>query len=142
MSLIHLKNSALPGLVNGFFNRESSDLFDSSLGQMLPAVNILDKGERFEIEVAAPGLRKENFQINLNQQTLSIGYTEDNSTDDLNEKYTRREFRFRSFKRTFTLPQSVDLERITANYLDGILHLVLPKREEAKPKPERLIEIQ
>lgn len=142
MSLIHFKNSALPGLVNGFFNRDTSDLFDSSVGQMLPAVNIADKADMFEIEVAAPGLKKEGFQVNLNQTVLSIGYAEEPSTEEQNEKYTRREFRFRSFKRTFNLPQTIDVERISASYIDGILRLQLPKREEAKPKPERMIEIQ
>lgn len=141
MSLIRFKNSALPSLVDGFFNREASDLFDSSLGQMLPAVNIADKTDSFEIEVAAPGLKKENFQVNLHQHTLTIGYSEDENQEDQTGKYTRREFKFRSFKRSFSLPQTIDFERISASYVDGILHLSLPKREEAKARPERLIEI-
>lgn len=141
MSLIRFKNSALPSLVESYFNRESADLFDSSLGQMLPAVNIADKTDSFQIDVAAPGLKKENFQVNLNQHTLTIGYNEEENQTEQAEKYTRREFKFRSFKRSFNLPQTVDFERISANYVDGILHLNLPKREEAKAKPERLIEI-
>ena len=141
MSIIRFKNSALPSLVESYLNRETADLFDSTLGQMLPAVNIVDKVDSFEIEVAAPGLKKENFQVNLNQQTLTIGYSEGEKQGEQTGKYTRREFRFRSFQRSFNLPQTVDSERISANYVDGILHLNLPKREEAKAKPERLIQI-
>ena len=141
MSIIRFKNSALPALVEGYFNRETADLFDSTLGQMLPAVNIADKEDSFEIEVAAPGLKKENFQINLNQHTLTIGYNEEENQEQKVEKYTRREFKFRSFKRSFNLPQIVDFERISASYLDGILHLNLPKKEEAKVKAERSIDI-
>lgn len=142
MSIIRFKNSALPSLVESYLNRETADLFDSSLGQMLPAVNILDKEDVFEIEVAAPGLKKENFQINLNQHTLTIGYKEEENQEQKVENYARREFKFRSFKRSFNLPQIVDFERISASYLDGILHLTLPKKEEAKARPERLIDIK
>ena len=112
MSIIRFKNSALPSLVESYFNRETADLFDSSLGQMLPAVNILDKEDVFEIEVAAPGLKKENFQINLNQHTLTIGYKEEENQEQKVENYARREFKFRSFKRSFNLPQIVDFERM------------------------------
>lgn len=141
MSLIRFKNSALPSLVENFFNREANDLFQPFNGQMLPPVNIAENNDGFLIEVAAPGLKKENFQANLNQNILSITYHEEENKEETNGRYTRREFRFGSFKRSFTLPQTVDSENISANYDNGVMRLYIPKREESKPKPERLIEI-
>ncbi|HPI10202.1 MAG TPA: Hsp20/alpha crystallin family protein, partial [Catalimonadaceae bacterium] len=110
--------------------------------QFLPSVNIFEKEDGYEIDVAAPGLKKENFQINLNQSNLSIAYSDEEKKEESNGKFTRREFRTGSFKRNFTVPQTIDNERINASYTDGILKIFLPKREEAKVKPERLIEIQ
>lgn len=142
MSLIRLNTSALPSLVETFFNREALDSLHPFQNQFLPSVNILEKEESYEIDVAAPGLQKENFQINLNLSNLSIAYSEDEKKEDSIGKFTRREFRTGSFKRNFTIPQIIDNERINALYTDGILKIFLPKRKEAKVKPERLIEVQ
>jgi len=142
MSLIRFNSSALPSLVETFFNREALDSLHSFQNQFLPSVNIFEKEDGYEIDVAAPGLKKENFQINLNQSNLSIAYSDEEKKEESNGKFTRREFRTGSFKRNFTVPQTIDNERINASYTDGILKIFLPKREEAKVKPERLIEIQ
>ncbi|HOY96930.1 MAG TPA: Hsp20/alpha crystallin family protein [Catalimonadaceae bacterium] len=142
MSLIRFNSSALPSLVETFFNREALDSLHPFQNQFLPSVNIFEKEDGYEIDVAAPGLKKENFQINLNQSNLSIAYSEEEKKEESNGKFTRREFRTGSFKRNFTVPQTIDNERINASYTDGILKIFLPKREEAKVKPERLIEIQ
>lgn len=141
MSLIRFNSSALPSLVETFFNHEALDSLHPFQNQFLPSVNIFEKEEGYEIDVAAPGLKKENFQINLNQSNLSIAYSEEEKKEESNGKFTRREFRSGSFKRNFTIPQTIDNERINASYTDGILKIFLPKREEAKVKPERLIEI-
>jgi HSP20 family protein len=142
MSLIRFKNSALPSLVENFFNREANEFFEPFGGASLPSVNILEKEEGFEIELAAPGLKKEQFQIQLNQNILSISFQKEEEHQEQKGRYTRREFRTNSFKRSFTLPQTIDAGQISATYVDGILHLHLPKKEEAKVKTERLIEIQ
>lgn len=142
MSLIRFKNSALPSLVENFFNRETNEFFEPFTAASLPSVNILEKEEGFEIELAAPGLKKEQFQIQLNQNILSISFHKEEENQEQKGRYTRREFRTNSFKRSFTLPQTVDVAQISAAYNDGILHLNLPKKEEAKLKTERLIEIQ
>ncbi len=142
MSLIRFNSSALPSLVETFFNREALDSLHPFQNQFLPSVNIFEKEDGYEIDVAAPGLKKENFQINLNQSNLSIAYSDEEKKEESNGKFTRREFRTGSFKRNFTVPQTIDNERINASYTDGILKIFLPKREEAKVKPERLIEIQ
>lgn len=106
--------------------------------QSFPAVNVLETEESFQIELAAPGLKKEDFKVNIHENTLTIS-TE--KTTEATGKYTRREFNFSTFKRSFTLPKTVDSEQIVATYTDGILGLVLPKKEEAKPKEPRSIEI-
>lgn len=141
MSLIRFNSSALPSLVDTFFNREALDSLHSFQNQFLPSVNILEKADGFEIEVAAPGLKKENFQINLIKSNLSIAYLEKEKQEEISGKFTRREFRTGSFKRNFTLPQTIENERINALYTDGILKIFLPKREEEKVNSERSIEI-
>jgi len=128
--------------VETFFNRESLDSIHPLQNQFLPSVNIFETEEGYQIDVAAPGLKKENFQINLNQTNLSIAYSEEASKEESNGKFTRREFRTGSFKRNFTIPQTIDSEKISGSYTDGILKIFLPKREEAKVKSERSIEIQ
>ena len=95
------------------------------------------------IELASPGLKREDFKIEVDDNVLSISSEkrkEFEKNDELG-KYTRKEFSFSSFKRSFTLPDTVNEDLIKANYEDGVLHLTLPKKEEALPKPKRLIEI-
>lgn len=106
-----------------------------------PAVNVLETENAFKIELAAPGLKKEDFKVNIHENSLTISTEKKEETEETAGKYTRKEFNFSSFKRTFTLPKSVDSEKIVATYNDGVLGLELPKKEEAKPKEPRLIEI-
>lgn len=141
MSIIRFKNSALPSLVENYFNRDASDFLEPFSGSALPPVNILEGEDGFLIEVASPGLKKENFQANLNQNILSIAYLEPEQKEEIKGHFTRREFRTGSFKRSFTLPQIIESDNISAQYEDGILRIFLPKKEEAKPKPERVIQI-
>lgn len=108
----------------------------------VPAVNVIETAEGFRIDVAAPGFKKDDFKVNLHHTNLTISATQENKTEEKEgEKYTRREFSFASFQRTFTLPTSVNTETINASYTDGILTISLPKREEAKVKPARQIKI-
>ncbi len=106
-----------------------------------PAVNVIESEEAFKIELAAPGLKKEDFKVNVHENTLTISTEKKEETTETVGKYTRKEFNFSTFKRSFTLPKTVDSEKIVATYNDGILGLELPKKEEAKPKEPRLIEI-
>jgi HSP20 family protein len=121
-------------LVNDFLNK---DLLQSTV----PAVNVKETAENYVVEVAAPGLKKEDFQIELHNNLLAISAQTKQENESRQEKYTRREFSYTSFQRTFTLPNHVEAEHIDAKYVDGLLHLTLPKREEAKEKPSRKIEI-
>ena len=114
----------------------------SNTNTTIPSVNIKENADAFVVEVAAPGFEKGDFKIELNLNTLSISSEKkvENETKE-GEVFTKREFSYQSFSRSFTLPQIADGDRIEANYQNGILTVLIPKREEAKPKPARMIEI-
>ncbi|MFY7826716.1 MAG: Hsp20/alpha crystallin family protein [Flectobacillus sp.] len=107
--------------------------FHNSYYQSIPAVNVKESETGFEIEVAAPGLKKENFKLSLHENRLTISAAQEQQQEEKTEKYTRQEFNYSQFQRTFTLPKNVDGEKIEATYTDGILHVGLPKKEELKP---------
>lgn len=99
-----------------------------------PAANIIDNEKDFVIELAVPGMKKDDFKINLEDDILSIS-VEHQEGDHKNEKnYTRREFRYDGFTRSFSLPENINQDKIKADYKDGVLSFVLPKTEEAKVK--------
>lgn len=110
-------------------------------GLTVPAVNVLDSNHEFVIDVAVPGLKKSDFDINIDNHVLSIGVESKTENNEKTENYTRREFGYSSFKRTFAIPESVNIDAISADYSDGILKVHLPKKEEAKKKPLKKIEI-
>lgn len=113
----------------------------SSTNTSLPKVNIMETEDDFILEVAAPGMKKEDFNIEFDNGKLAIS-SEVERKDDENLKYKRREFSYQSFKRTFNVAiEMVDADKINAKYQDGILVITLPKREEIKPKPARNIKI-
>lgn len=146
MNSLMRSNSNLPSLIENFFGRDMNDLFDTGTPAFhnVPAVNVIEHQDGFRIEVAAPGLKKDDFKLNLNHNNLTISgsqETQKEESDKSGEKYTRREFSYSSFQRTFTLPTSVDADNIQATYTDGVLKIDVPKREEAKVKPPRQIEI-
>jgi HSP20 family protein len=138
--------STFPTLFNDFFNR---NLLDEQLsnfsdtGTNIPAVNIKEAKDAYEVEVAAPGMTKDDFDIELKDNILTISSEKSNEKEEENDHYTRREFSYQSFNRTFNLPKEVvDTERIQARYENGLLKLVIPKQEEAKQKASKRIEIQ
>ncbi len=108
----------------------------------LPSVNIKEDENAFGIEVAAPGLKKDLFNITIDEDVMTISYEEVKSEEEKEDNYTRREFFQSSFLRRFTLPEAVDSSKVDAQYTDGILHITLPKKEEAKPKPAIDIKIK
>lgn len=132
-----------PSIVDEFFGRDlMPDLFDFETGVNMPSVNIIEGKEDYRIEVAAPGLDKKDFKLNLDNNVLTITSEKEDKREEEKERYMRREFHYSSFKRSFTLPQSVDAGNITANHNNGVLTIVIPKREEAKQKQAKQIEIQ
>jgi HSP20 family protein len=126
--------------MNDFFRPDwlgGVDRFESNV----PAVNIKESDKDYELELAVPGMKKEDFNVEVDRDVLTVS-AETKSKDEVSEdSYTRREFAFSSFKRVFTLPETVNDGKIDASYKDGVLKLTLPKKEEALPKPKRLIEI-
>ena len=110
-------------------------------GITLPAVNVINSDNEFLIDMAVPGLKKSDFDINIDNNILSIGVESKTESNVKKENYTRREFGYSSFKRTFTIPDSVNTDEISADYADGILKIHLPKRDEAKRKPIKQIKL-
>jgi HSP20 family protein len=134
---------ALPSLIDDFFSRNWMDTsFNPRAANVtLPAVNIYETGDAFQIEVAAPGLKRENFNVQLDNHVLTIS-AEVKAEQREDDTYNRREFYYGSFERSFGLPENkVDGEKVHAKYNDGILHITVPKKEEAKVKPARQISI-
>ncbi|HBL80325.1 MAG TPA: heat-shock protein [Aequorivita sp.] len=130
-------------LLDDFFNRDLTSVFSQNFntGITLPKVNIKETADAYFVEMAVPGLKKSDFQIDLQNQVLSISTEVEEKSEEKEENYTRREFGYSSFKRSFTLPETVDEEKIKADYKEGILSIHLPKKEEAKQKPPRNIKI-
>ncbi|MDX1470010.1 MAG: Hsp20/alpha crystallin family protein [Flavobacteriaceae bacterium] len=129
--------------VDNFFDNELGTGFLSNFntGMSLPAVNIKEEADNYKLEIAVPGMSKEDFNVDVDNKILSISSEKSSESNESEENYTRREFGYSSFKRTFTLPDSVNADKIKATYKDGILTVDLPKREEAKQKPARQIKI-
>lgn len=137
---------AIPALFDDFFSRE---LFNwgnnnfSATSTTVPSVNIRETATNFEVEVAAPGMDKKDFRITLDGNVLTISSSREHSAETKDERYTRREFSYQSFRRSFTLPKDVvDEQAIEARYSNGLLLLTIPKKEEARQQEPRMIEIQ
>ena len=149
MALAKFSDNALstfPSLFNKFFEGEWSDWLNSNYSPTntsLPAVNIQEDDNNFLIEVAAPGMKKDDFNIKYDNGYLTISSEKKEEKKDEQEgRYSRREFNYQSFQRTFNVPEEmVDSNKINAKYSDGILHISLPKVEAAKVKPAREIKI-
>jgi len=139
--------SDMPGLFNDFFSR---DLWNwglennSTTNTSIPSINVKETNNHYEVELAAPGMEKKDFKIELDGSALTISSQKQNETEEREgETYSRKEFNYQSFYRTFHLPKEVvNADKIQAKYENGLLRLEVPKREEAKQKPARLIDIQ
>lgn len=141
MSIVKRNNLVFPSLMNEIFK---PDWFGGleNMNSNVPSVNIKDNEKDFELELAVPGRKKEDFNIEIDKNVLTISSEVNSEKETSEENYTRREFGFTSFKRAFTLPETIDEEKIKADYVDGILSFTLPKRKESLPKPKRMIELK
>jgi len=131
-------NNVFPSLINEFFNDDFGMNF-LNRSHSVPSVNSLENNDSFEIDLAVPGMKKEDFTIELNDKVLVISSETSNTIE--NDKMRLNEFNFSSFQRSFRVPDSVDLDKIKANYKNGILKIKLPKRKESISKPNRVINI-
>lgn len=132
----------LPNLADEFFGKDFlTNFFDNQTGINMPAVNIIEGKDDFKIEVAAPGLKKDDFKIELDNNLLSISSGKEENSVEKDKEYMRREFSYCSFKRSFSLPDTVNADKINAAHNNGILEITIPKKEEAKVKPIKQIKI-
>lgn len=125
-----------------YFNNVFDSLFNEALNKNLtvnkvPGVNILETEQDYKIELAAPGLLKEDFQINLKKDTLSVWVEKKEGETEIKKDYTRKEFEYSSFARSFVLPESVNAESITAEYVNGILNITIGK-DDAKSQSKEI----
>src|SRR5689334_20205675 len=144
------RNNLFPVMHNVFDDFFTRDLWNmgnnnnSSTNTTIPAVNIRESNENFIVEMAAPGMNRNDFKVELDGNLLTISSEKENQSEEReDEKYSRREFSYQSFTRSFQLQKDVvDADKIEAKYENGVLHLLIPKKEEAKQKPPRMIEIK
>tara|TARA_B100001564_G_C20504897_1_gene607905 strand:+ start:60 stop:485 length:426 start_codon:yes stop_codon:yes gene_type:complete len=141
MNLISKQTPFFPSLIDDFINNDWN-VKVPSLSSSMPAANIKELDSQFEIELAIPGKEKDDFEIDLDDGILSISSTQDDKKLDEKENFTRREFSYNSFRRSFSIPDSVDHTKIDANYKGGVLKVLLPKYKEAQPQPKKLIKIR
>jgi HSP20 family protein len=140
MSLVKRNDMLFPSLMNEIFKPDWFGGMDDSKFSP-PAVNIIENETGFELELSVPGRFKEDFNIDVDNDVLTVSSRVNTEKETENVKYTRREFSYTSFKRAFTLPDSINGNEIEADYVNGILKFILPKKEEALPKPKRKIEL-
>ena len=135
-------NNWVPTFWNDFLEKEWPEVPGTwTVNKGMPAVNVKETNDSFQLEVAAPGLNKEDFNIELNNSLLTISSNTEKEETSKEMGYTRREFSYESFSRSFTLPDSIDTTKIKAQYDQGVLNVEIPKREEAKIQPAKTIAI-
>jgi HSP20 family protein len=128
--------------LNGFLNEFFAENNYAQHTATLPSANISENENGFQISLAAPGFEKEDFKIEVHQKALKISVSKADNTEESKDKFLRREFNFEAFTRTFRLPNTVDTDAIDAAYINGVLNLSIPKKEEAKPKEPVLLAVK
>jgi HSP20 family protein len=140
MTLIKWQHrNPLSDMVNNLFDNDLGDFFGKRFSD--PAANIIESNEAFMLDIAAPGMKKDDFKINLENNILTISAELEDQTREEGKNYTRKEFYYGSFSRAFTLPKTIDLENIKADYDNGILKITLPKKDEARVEMKKEIRI-
>lgn len=137
MTLVKTKNGEklFPSVLSDFFNSDrffSPRWMEGEFEQTMPAVNIKENHKQYFIELAAPGFSKHDFKVNLEDDMLIISAEKETEKDEENERFARKEYDYNSFTRSFTLPQNSNFEKMEAKYENGILKLMLPKKEASK----------
>jgi len=132
MSLVKKQNERFPAfrsLLSDFFESENLSMQDLFQKDWMPAVNVSETDKEYEIEMAVPGMKKDDFQVNIKDGVLIISSEKREEKEDKNKNYTRREFSFRSFSRSFTLPENAKDDDVKATYEDGVLKLAIAKKK-------------
>ena len=140
MSLIRRNTGLFPSILNDVFTPDWFGGVDS-YNQRVPAVNIREGEKEFTLELAVPGQKKEDFNVEVDNDVMTISMETKDETSEKDGEYTRREFNYEAFERSLMLPESVKEEKIKAKYNDGILKFKVMKKEEAKKRPPKVIEV-
>ena len=137
MNLIRKQNTWFPSVMDDFLNT-NWNINVPNYSNTLPTVNIIENDTYFILHIAAPGLNKNDFELSIENKVLSIEVVKDPNNDD----FTRQEFDYTSFKRTFSIPKIVEKSKISASYTNGVLNITLPKTKDALTEPKKLIKIK
>ena len=140
MNIIQRTTPWFPSVFDDFFNREFGIDVSSRVHQT-PAVNITEKNNAFLIELVAPGKEKNDFDVALENEKLTISTTSEKDSIEENALFMRKEFDYASFQRSFSIPETIDTKNIKANYKNGLLSIELPKLKEAILEPKKQIKI-
>lgn len=152
MALVLTKTeNLLPSLVSDFFDEDlfpqttlldlDGDLFNPKLLKAIPSVNVVENTKDFKIELAAPGLEKKDFKIEVDKDVLTISVEKEKEEKEEKKNYTRKEYSYNAFARSFNLPENSVADKINAEYNNGILTLTLPKKEVTVSKPKKEIKV-
>ncbi|MDI1354243.1 MAG: Hsp20/alpha crystallin family protein [bacterium] len=146
MTLVKAKKDTnlFPSLLTDFFDNDKffgNRWFEKEFNDSLPAVNIKENGKEFDLEFAAPGFTKSDFKINVEENVLTVSAEKEKEKKEENERFTRKEYAYNSFSRSFTLPQNIIADKIDAKYTEGILKLCIPKKEVVKSLPKKEIKV-
>lgn len=140
--IARINRSYVPSYLDDIFSDQTFNGYFGTKSVSTPAVNVIEDNNEFRIDVASPGLAKDDFKIDVNEDLITISADKEIGQDESNGKYMRREFNYNSFKRSFQLPDSVNQENIAADHADGILSVHLPKKEEEISKGPKTIDIK
>ena len=137
MNLIKRQNPLFTYLIDDLFLNQDWNHNSNNI----PAANIIEADDHFDIQLAVPGKKKNDFKIELEEGVLTISSQIESNSNEEDSSFTRKEFGYSSFIRSFNIPDTVSTDKISANYKEGILTVSLPKKEEALPQPKKLISI-
>ena len=138
-------NQRMPSVFDDFF-RPWNEWFDNgeflSRTLSIPAVNIIEHKDEYLVSLAVPGLKKDDFKINVEGNMLTISSEKEENKEEKDKKFTRKEYNYSSFSRSFTLPEEINKEKIDAKYEDGVLKISLPRKEETKKNNPKHISVK
>ena len=138
MKLIKRQNPVFTSIFDELFLNQDWN----HTNQIIPAANIIEADDHFDIQLATPGKKKGDFKIELEEGVLTISSEEEIKSTETDANFTRKEFGYSSFKRSFNIPETVSADKISALYKEGILTVSLPKNAEALPEPKKFIPIK
>jgi HSP20 family protein len=134
----------LPELVDDFFNAERffpSEFLNFGRTELVPSANIKETEKDYTIELAAPGLSRKDFHVEIENDVLTISAEKKEESEEEGKNFRRKEFSYNSFSRSFSLPENLATDKIDAKYEDGVLRLLLPKKEVTVVKPRKEIKV-